>query len=40
MRLLLDEDVPIQLLEPLQRLLPGHRVEHVDGIGWKAAAAG
>jgi hypothetical protein len=35
MRLLLDEDVPIQLLEPLQHLLPGHRVDHVDGIGWK-----
>jgi PIN like domain len=35
MRLLLDEDVPIQLLEPLRHLLPEHRVDHVDGIGWK-----
>jgi hypothetical protein len=35
MRLLLDEDVPIQLLEPLRHLLPGHRVDHVEGIGWK-----
>lgn len=35
MRLLLDEDVPIQLLEPLRHLLPEHRLDHVDGIGWK-----
>jgi len=36
MRLLLDEDVPIQLLEPLRRLLPEHHVEHVQGLGWKS----
>lgn len=35
MWLLLDEDVPIQLHEPLQRLVPGHLVEHVERIGWK-----
>ena len=35
MKLLLDEDVPIQLCEPLRRLLPGHDVDHVEGIGWK-----
>ncbi len=35
MRLLLDEDVPIQLHQPLQRLLPDHLVEHVEPIGWK-----
>lgn len=33
--MLLDEDVPVQLLEPLRRLLPGHSVDHVDSIGWK-----
>lgn len=35
MRLLLDEDVPIQLLEPLRRLLPDHQVDHADRLGWK-----
>lgn len=35
MRLLLDEDVPIQLLEPLRRLLPEHYVDHVESLGWK-----
>lgn len=35
MKLLLDEDVPIQLLGPLRHLMPEHRLEHVDGIGWK-----
>lgn len=35
MRLLLDEDVPVQLVEPLRRLLPGHHVGHVRELGWK-----
>lgn len=35
MKLLLDEDVPVQLLEPLRHLLRGHQVDHVEGIGWK-----
>lgn len=35
MRLLLDEDVPIQLLEPLRRLLPGHQIDHTERLGWK-----
>lgn len=35
MRLLLDEDVPVQLLEPLRRLLPRHQVDHTEGLGWK-----
>ena len=35
MRLLLDEDVPIPLLEPLRRILSGHQVDHVDELGWK-----
>lgn len=35
MKLLLDEDVPIQLLEPLRRLLREHQVDHVQDLGWK-----
>lgn len=35
MKLLLDEDVPKQLLEPLRHLLPNHEVDHVDDLGWK-----
>lgn len=35
MRLLLDEDVPVQLVEPLRRLLPQHRVDHAEQLGWK-----
>lgn len=35
MRILLDEDVPVQLLEPLRVVLKGHTVDHVDKIGWK-----
>jgi hypothetical protein len=35
MRILLDEDVPIQLLEPLRHLLLGHDVDHVDSLRWK-----
>ena len=25
----------MQLLEPLRRLLPGHEVDHVEGLGWQ-----
>jgi hypothetical protein len=35
MKLLLDEDVPLQLLEPLRRLLLEHQVDHVQELGWK-----
>lgn len=35
MRLLLDEDVPVQLLEPLRHLLREHVVDHVQYLGWK-----
>src|SRR5487761_543689 len=35
MRLVLDEDVPLQLLEPIRHLLRGHIVDHVDQLGWK-----
>lgn len=34
MRLLLDEDVPLPLLELLRHLLRGHPVEHVATYGW------
>jgi hypothetical protein len=33
-RLLLDEQLPVQLLEPLG-LNRGHKFEHVNGLGWK-----
>lgn len=36
MKLLLDEDVPKQLLEILRRVLPNHSVSHVDDLGWKS----
>ncbi|MGH3799529.1 MAG: DUF5615 family PIN-like protein [Pseudonocardiaceae bacterium] len=35
MKLLLDEDVPVQLVEPLRRLLRQHQVDHVQDLGWK-----
>ncbi|MDQ4021228.1 MAG: DUF5615 family PIN-like protein [Actinomycetota bacterium] len=35
MKLLLDEDVPVQLVEPLRHLLRGHQVDHVQALGWK-----
>jgi len=33
--ILLDEQVPELVLEPLRALLAGHRVDHVQKIGWK-----
>lgn len=35
MKILLDEDVPVQCVDPLRHLLHGHIVEHVQQIGWK-----
>jgi hypothetical protein len=35
MRVLLDEDVPVQLVDPLRRLLPEHQIDHVQGLRWK-----
>ncbi|MFC6157989.1 DUF5615 family PIN-like protein [Kribbella jiaozuonensis] len=39
MRLLLDEDVPVPLLDLIRHLLrrpePGHEVEHVGSLGWR-----
>ena len=34
MRVLLDEDVPVQLIEILRKVLPAHQVDHIHGIGW------
>jgi hypothetical protein len=34
-KLLLDEDVPKQLLGPLRHLLADHVVDHVEDLGWK-----
>jgi predicted nuclease of predicted toxin-antitoxin system len=34
-KILLDENVPIQALEILRKTLRGHEVDHVEGIGWK-----
>lgn len=34
MRILIDENVPVQMLEMLRRLLPGHDVRHVSEIKW------
>ncbi len=36
MKVLLDEDVPVQVLEALRQVLGGHEVHHVDGIKWKS----
>lgn len=35
MKILLDEDVPIQVRDLLRRVLIGHTVDHVDDLGWK-----
>ena len=35
MRILLDEDVPVQVLEILRRVLVDHEIDHVDTIRWK-----
>lgn len=35
MRLLLDEDVPVQVIEILRRVLQGHEVNHVEALRWK-----
>ncbi|MGW3495846.1 DUF5615 family PIN-like protein [Streptomyces sp. NPDC001020] len=34
MRILIDENVPVQVLEMLRRILPGHEVKHVSEIKW------
>jgi len=34
-RLLLDENVPIQLVAGLSCIVPAHVVDHLDDLGWK-----
>lgn len=34
MKILLDEDVPEQVITVLQHVLRGHHVDHVTRIGW------
>jgi hypothetical protein len=37
MKILLDEQVPLPVLEPLRHLLhPSHKIDHVDAMGWKS----
>lgn len=35
MRVLIDEDTAIQLLQPLRHLLPRHTVDHIGTLNWK-----
>jgi hypothetical protein len=35
MRVLIDEDTAVQLLEPLRCVLPRHRVDHITEIKWQ-----
>jgi hypothetical protein len=35
MRILIDEDTAVQLVDPLRRVLVGHDVAHVAGLSWK-----
>jgi predicted nuclease of predicted toxin-antitoxin system len=35
MRLLIDEDTAVQLIEPLRHVLFGHDVMHISGLSWK-----
>jgi hypothetical protein len=35
MRVLIDEDTAVQLLDPLRHLLPRHDVEHIGTLRWK-----
>lgn len=35
MKILLDEDVPIQVRDLLRRVLYGHAVDHVEDLRWK-----
>ena len=35
MRLLIDEDTAIQLVEPLRHVLLGHEVAHISDLSWK-----
>ena len=35
MRILIDEDTAVQLVDPLSHVLVGHDVAHVQGLSWK-----
>ncbi len=35
MRLLVDEETAVQVLEPLRHVLIGHQVTHVSEVAWK-----
>ena len=35
MRILIDEDTAVQLLEPLRHVLIGHQVRHIHDLKWK-----
>jgi hypothetical protein len=35
MRVLIDEDTPVQVVEPLRYMLRGHQIDHVSELGWK-----
>jgi hypothetical protein len=35
MRVLIDEDTAVQLLQPLRHLLPQHTVDHIGTLNWK-----
>jgi hypothetical protein len=35
MRILIDEDTAVQLVQPLQHVLIGHEVRHIHDLSWK-----
>ena len=35
MRILIDEDTAVQLVEPLRHVLVGHDVAHIAALSWK-----
>jgi hypothetical protein len=35
MRVLIDEDTAVQLLEPLRCVLPKHQVDHITAVNWQ-----
>jgi hypothetical protein len=36
MRVVLDEDVAVQVLVPLRHVLRSHQVDHVEDLNWKS----
>jgi hypothetical protein len=35
MRILIDEDTAVQLVEPLRHVLVGHEIAHISDLAWK-----